>query len=255
MIKWLKKNWGDPVWSKVIADVIKTVLYPTIAFICIGIYSLISSGSFFKLFIQLFTFKIELWLVILTGILIFLIWTSIKRNKKKTQSDPNVLIDLNNVGNYDLEIELIKGWKDGKEVGDVARGSFNIEHGSLNINRTNTDGRFLIRFINYYVNNQRVQFIKSNLQLESIRRLFVTFEAKTIGGAHTFRVTCKKHNSTVWVHNASVSFRVDTNGYQRFGRIINVPIDEDFIIQMDDIEVESPQSSIQIKDFKVFELF
>jgi hypothetical protein len=268
MIKWLTKRWEDPVWSKVYA----WAICGSIAFIGLVAYALITDKSFVAIVIEWLTFKISVWIVLVLVVLIWGLYAAFKSKKETafaisplpveskkgeaalSSSHLNVLVDLNNIGDYDIELERIKGIIEGKETGELAQGSYEIKDGILNIIRTNTEGIFLLRIIQYNIDNERTSYIKSNSNIEGDRRLLVTFKAKVIGGSHSFRVICKKFFVDQWVDKANYRFIIQNETYQGFAREIKLKANEDFRIQMDDIEVENPNSSIQIKDFKVIEI-
>jgi hypothetical protein len=253
MIKWIKNNWTDPVWSKVIADIIKTTIYTIAGFIFLGIISIFKSGTFFGISKQILVYEIPIWEIFVIVVIIFLIYSIIwrKRNYVNTvTSDYKILLDLNYVGEHDIIDERLKHDNSVNE----AAGNYKIENGMLNITRTNNEGRFLIRFERYSIDGQNVSCIRNNPTLESDRRLLVSFKAKITNGSHTFRVICRKYNIAQWVHNAFVTFKIQSKEFQQYKRIIYVPANEDFQLQVDDLDVQNVSSSIQVKDFTIIEL-
>jgi len=247
MIKWIKDNWTDPVWSKVFAAIICSVG----GFILLVIYSLITTRTPFEFVTEFLSFKIALWVVLIIGAIVWLLYFisgPLKRNTTSIPSDLKVLLDLSNIGEHDVVLERLP-----VDNSKDAEGTYSIENGVLNLLRMNNEGRFLIRFTRYETDNQSVHFIRKNILLESNRRLHVSFKAKVTGGAHTFRVICRKNDIPQWVHNAFVSFKIQSNAYQPYKSIIYVPTDQDFQLQVDDLYVENAGSSIQVKEFKVVE--
>jgi hypothetical protein len=254
-MKTFKEFWSDPVWSKVIAAGITAVFGALI----LGCYSLITTKPFFDLLFQLLHLKVELWIVVSAVILVSFFYFIFRTKKKSlvTASSNNiiVLVDLANSSEFNIETEQAKVWIDNKEVGEQSVGKLDIKDGVLNLKRTNKDGRFIIRILEYNNNNITGKFIKSNINLEGDRRILVSFKAKIIGGSHSIRVVCTKKDSHLWVHKANFKFVIESKEYQDFNQILKVPANEDFNIRMEDIEVENPQSSIQIRDFMVKELY
>ena len=254
-MKTFSKFWSDPVWSKVIATGITTVS----AAVILGCYSLITTKPFFALFIQFLTIKIELWLVLLIVIFLSTPYLIFRFNKKSpvitSSNNIRVLVDLASASEFNIETEQAKIWMDNKEIGEQAIGKLDINEGILNLKRSNTDGRFIIRILDYNNGNGIERFIKSNVHLETDRRILISFKAKVIGGAHAIRVVCTKKNSHFWVHKANAKFVIDSKEYQEFNQILIVPASEEFNVRMENIEVENPQSSIQIRDFTVKELY
>lgn len=171
------------------------------------------------------------------------------------KNNETVLVDCISQDNF--EIERPKGWdqKEKREIGEPAEGTCIIKNGVLNIERINIEGRFLIRIIKYKICKEWIGFIKSKPELDSDRRLYVTFEAKVIGGKHTFRVMCKDINTNDWVNYGSAhhSFRISSEKYHHYKKELKVPTNVEFRIQVDDTEVEKPNTSIQIRGFKVVE--
>ena len=250
-----KDYWSDPVWSKVIATGISTVL----AALILGCYSLITTKPFFDLLVEFLCLKVELWVILLVVILIgglyFFIFHPKKLPLNASSNNIRVLVDLANASEFNIETEQAKVWIDNKEVGEQAVGKLDIKEGVLNLRRTNKDGRFIIRILEYYNNNIAGKFIKSNVNLEGDRRILVSFKAKIIGGSHSIRIVCTKKDSHLWVHKANFKFIIESKEYQEFNQILKVPASEDFNIRMENIEVENLQSSVQIKDFMVKELY
>ena len=254
-MKSLKEFWSDAVWSKVIAAAIIAILSTLI----LGCYSLITTKPFFDLLIEFLSLKIALWIVLLFAVLISIIYFIVRPRPTLTASAASnnilVLVDLSNASEFNIETQQAKIWLDNKEVGEQAVGKLDIKNGVLNLKRTNTDGRFIIRILEYHNNHIAGKFIKSNINLEGDRRILVSFKAKIIGGPHAIRVICTKKDSHLWVHGANFKFLIESKDYQDFNQILKVPASEDFNIRMEDIEVEHAQSSVQIRDFTVKELY
>lgn len=254
-MKTSKEFWSDPVWSKVISAGIIAVLGTLI----IGSYSLITTKPFFDLLVEFLSLKIELWIVLLFAVLISIIYFIVRPKPTLTVGTASnnilVLVDLSNASEFNIETQQAKIWLDNKEVGEQALGKLDLKDGVLNLKRTNTGGRFIIRILEYHNNHIAGKFIKSNINLESDRRILVSFKAKIIGGSHAIRVICTKKDSHLWVHGANFKFLIESKDYQDFNQILKVPASEDFNIRMEDIEVENAQSSVQIRDFTVKELY
>lgn len=213
-IEFAKKIWADPVWSKVISAIILTV-----------------GGTLIARFY--------------------------KRDKvKKTETKDITLIDLRKFNDDDIEIETPKSWdnKTNAEFGKRGEGNYNVKGGVLEIERYNTEGRYLIRFVSYDIDGKRVPYIQNSDRSKPQIRLYITFEAKVTNGAHLFRVMCKKYHDAEWVPNSHLDFRITSPEYQKHRREIKVPLGFDFRIQIDDIDNENSNSKIHIKDFKVVKL-
>ena len=95
-------------------------------------------------------------------------------------------------------------------------------------------------------------FVKNQDHSSTYVRLYVTFEAKVIKGSHKFRVVCRSFKKNEWIHGASfLNFEINNSEYQKYRREMKLPVGDDFRIQVDVLQNENENSSIQIKDFKV----
>lgn len=226
------------------------------------------------MFIEFWTIKTELWIFALSLILIYTlnytalgIWAYLigfliivvyqglfaKGISSKTIHSSNILFKSEGAGDsYFLGTEE-NAWKDNRRVGTIAKGEFSFNSGILNIERDNVEGIFLIKLQVYFEGKTPVPFIKNDVS-KSVRILSVTFHAQIIGGTHTIQVIVKKYNSFDWVHKANKKFKISNKDWNDFKAVLRIPANQDFVVDLHDIDVDKVPSSVQIKDLTIVEL-
>jgi len=262
-MKRIKAIWNDTVWSKVIAVFIcflATLLYNWVS-------SIYQRKDFGKLFLTFWSTNIPLWVVVIAFIVIWLVILYrrilIKKNTKiidapaanNIQSTiPNMFFDSSKSSFSDFEFRQERTWQNNQPIGNPGQGKLDISKGILDIERFNTEGRLLIKIIQYLNQPVAKDHIQKNIHLQSDRRISVSFRAKIIGGSRKVRVICKEYNATQWIHNANATLLINHIQWKEYTNIFRVPANKDFVIDLEDFEAEKTQSNLQLKDLLIEEL-
>ncbi len=170
-------------------------------------------------------------------------------------SSEMIFFDLNNTQEYYIKGSVEQTWENDKPVGEKGKGRLQFKQRVINLERFNSDGRFLISFLRYLSSSGIKEYIESNIYNHSTRIIAFEFEAKIIGGMHTLLLVAKKANSTDWIHNANVKISVKTGDWEKFKEYIYIPSNENFAVFFDDIEIAKAPSSIQIRNLIIKESF
>lgn len=274
----INQIWNDPVWSKVIATLI-TLLGTLIYNFVIAKYR---GKSFKQVFISFWTFKFELWVYVLFLAISFLLkfefpqfgfWNypmslavgslfyyffSIESGKgiksqfeKNSESSVLLFNSASSKAHYFICTEETN-WQGDKPVGERAKGKFTFDNYIINIERDNTDGRYLIIISNYLGNNKSL----IEKDIEKVERIIkFQFQSKIIDGSHTLKFIAKDPITRKWVHRANVEMQISSTSWRDYNSHIRIPGDKDFIITIDDVDVRKAPSSIQIRNLKITEEF
>lgn len=264
------KIWHDPVWSKVIGALIMSIITLISSFFV----AKIKGRQFKQVFIEFWTIKTEIWIFAVCLILIYTLnytvlgtWAYLigflmmvgyqglfsKGTSSKTTQSSNILFKSKGADDsYFLGIKE-NNWKDNRRVGDIAKGEFSLNNGVLNIERDNVEGIFLIKLQLYFEGKKTVPFIKKDIS-KSVRIISVIFQAKIIGGTHTINVIAKKYGKTDWVHDANKKFKISNKDWIAFKAVWRIPSNQDFVVDLHDIDVDRVPSSVQIRDLTIVEL-
>lgn len=150
---------------------------------------------------------------------------------------------------YDFEgvEEKIYEQSDGKYVAVSARalGTLSFEKGALNVQRTNTEGRYDIWLRTYCFENGEKPVIPQDDLIDGQRKLRVSCEVKTIGGEHTLKFVFRG-TSGKWLAQKEV--RVSQEQWTFINNYFLVSAKEDFVLRIQDQSVSHAPSSIQIRN-------
>ncbi|VXC45181.1 hypothetical protein BURKHO8Y_210622 [Burkholderia sp. 8Y] len=139
-----------------------------------------------------------------------------------------------------------------RPVSALGRGELRFEPGGvLSIERTNTEGRFELLFVQYSVPGSTSSFIPKNVAMAGRRKIHVQCEAKVPHGQHTLRFvtrnpeTGRRFSDTKKTVNSDAWVQIDAY-------LISDPT-QDVQIRIDDEEVRSAPSSVQLRNIRIFE--
>lgn len=146
-----------------------------------------------------------------------------------------------------------------KRVGDKdvpmtpkGEGTLNFAQGGiLDIQRTNTDGRFEIWLQNYTQEGKEQERIIPNSSLSGLRFILVRCEAKVMGGEHTLKFVLKNETTKKWLASEERKITSDTWTLVEF--YFRVSPAEECRLRIDDQDVTQTPSSIQIRNIEVME--
>lgn len=127
----LKDIWNNSVWSKVIAVIICAV-----------------GGSIFY-YSNSIWYKACYVIILLIAAVLYIVYRYVKL--KDDNANSIVLVDLHKPNLNQIETEPARMWDDVKkrEYGNKGEGNYKIENGILNIERSNKEGRYILRFLSY----------------------------------------------------------------------------------------------------------
>lgn len=179
-------------------------------------------------------------------------WSTTSTNQDLTEI---IFFDSNNTKEYYIRGKGEQIWKDGKGVGEPGKGTVKFQESVMNIERFNTAGRFVVTILKYQSASGIKECIESNIYNYAVRTISVEFEAKTIGGKYTLLVVAKRANSSEWIHGANFQVDIINREWKRFKEFLFVPADNDFIIFIDNREIEKSDCSLQLKNFIIKEVF
>jgi hypothetical protein len=141
---------------------------------------------------------------------------------------------------------------DNKPSGPKGLGTLAVEEGGvLNIQRTNTAGRFEVRLQRYLYDNLEQKRIPRNVLIAAQRKLRISCQAKVLGGEHSLRFVLKNDETGAWLANEKV--RVTRNDWTPITLYFQVSPGVDFWVRIDDEQVARAPSSVQIRNLVVAE--
>jgi hypothetical protein len=124
-------------------------------------------------------------------------------------------------------------------------GALRIEGGALNIQRTNTAGRFRLTLLRYTYGHVAREYIPKNDLIAGKRVFRLTCEGKAVGGSHTavFAVKSKRDGSRLASHEQTFS----RNEWEPAEAYLRVAPNEDCYLIVDDQAVSQSNSSLQLR--------
>jgi hypothetical protein len=211
---WFYDNiWRDPVWSKVISAAILT----GIGFVGAAIYK----------------FKNK--------------W-----RRKLPNRQTREIFNFNNANTQSFFGYNESNWANGKRVGNKSDGNYTFENSVLQIQRQNTDGKFVIKLVKYVSGSGTSNYIASDSSRIGLRIIRISFQAKVFGGSHLIWFVTKKLGDTSWIGGANVNHLVTGQNWSAHNLEFRVVQDLDLEIYIHD-ESKAAPSSVQIKDLIIQE--
>jgi hypothetical protein len=282
MPEWFTKIWNDPVWSKVIATAIWALLVLSGTYIISKYKKRTLKASFISFISQ----KLSIWVVlsclallfilnyfllpkfglgnytIVISILFFIqIFSNNSKNENNVQIEENetssnlnnnnrVIFRTQDAMHYHFSGGGEKSWVDNKAVGEPGEGSHKFENKILEIKRTNTEGKYLIKLLRYLDKNENYNklYVEKELKHSGHRTINIKFEGYITNGANLIWFVTKKVNDTAWIHQANKKFHITAKIWTKYEDYFIIPVDQDFQIFIDDREVLKSPSSVFIKD-------
>jgi len=162
-----------------------------------------------------------------------------------------VLLSFKDFAYRDFHIHELKIFEDNRETGETGRGDLTVNDGLLTISRSNKDGRLLMKIINYHIGGKELPCVPKTSDSPVLRRLNVRFEAKVTNGAQTLFIICKYTDKDQWIHNAFLKMIISDPDWEKYDRIIRLPANLDFVIDLVVRDVENDHSDLIIKDFTI----
>ena len=138
-----------------------------------------------------------------------------------------------------------------RPISDYGLGHLSFDNGVLNIQRSNTEGRYEIWLQSYVFDNQTLPSISRNDLISGQRGIRISFEAKAVGASHTLRVLLKNEKANRWLANDSRT--ISSNSWAPVKMYFQIPPNEECRLRIDDLDVSSAPSSVQIRNFVLAE--
>ncbi len=130
-------------------------------------------------------------------------------------------------------------------------GLLRVEQGVLNIQRTNTGGRFRITLLKYFYGNAVRDYIPKNDLIAGKRLLKLTCDAKAVGGVHTAVFVIKKKQGGDWLAKHEQTFT--QNEWVPVEAYLRIPPNEECYLIIDDQGISQPGSSLQLRKLTLAE--
>jgi len=142
--------------------------------------------------------------------------------------------------------------EENKFVGPKGKGLLRIEEGGiLNIERTNTEGRFEIWLEKYAYNDEVHEVLPKNEIIAGARKLRVSCQAKTVDSKHTLHFVIK--DPSTGAAPAQKLVRVSGNEWSFIDFILLVSPSIDCVLRIYDRDVSEVPSSVQIRNLRLAE--
>jgi hypothetical protein len=130
-------------------------------------------------------------------------------------------------------------------------GTVSFNNGIINIQRTNTDGRYELWLNTYIYPDGEKSLIPKDELIAGQRRFRISCEVKVVGGEHTLEFVFKGLETADWL--AYGERRVTEENWIPITMYFLVSAKENCQLRIDDQEVSQAQSSIQIRNFVLAE--
>ena len=140
-----------------------------------------------------------------------------------------------------------------KAISGHGLGRLALDNGVLSIERSNTEGRFEVWLKTYFFDGQAAPSITRSDLISGERAIRISFEAKAVGASHTLRVLLKNEKTDKWL--AEESHIISTNAWTPIKIYFQISPAEECRLRIDDLDVTSTPSSVQIRSFAVVERY
>jgi hypothetical protein len=138
-----------------------------------------------------------------------------------------------------------------RAISGFGRGHLSLENGVLNIQRSNTEGRFEVWLQAYFFDGHQSQLMPGNDLISGQRGIRISFEAKALGASHTLRVVLKNEKSNNWLGNENRT--ITSNFWTPVKIYFQVPPADQCRLRIDDLDVTHAPSSVQIRNLVLAE--
>lgn len=141
------------------------------------------------------------------------------------------------------------------DQGARAEGKHNFLEGRiLNVERTNREGRYEVKLIQYEHGGMRQPFVPKNLAIAGPRHIKVQYLAKAIGARHHLRGVLKSTGKDgPWIAKEQGRYIDEGGPWEPVEWFFHANPSLDFWVRLDDLDVSAVPSSVQIKDLRVIE--
>jgi hypothetical protein len=139
-----------------------------------------------------------------------------------------------------------------KPISEYGTGVLTFESGGvLNIQRSNTDGRYEVTLQAYVFGGTETTAIPRDDLIPGLRRLRLSCETKAAGAEHTLRFVLKNQKTNKWV--AQDERTITSNAWTPIKIYFQIPPTEECSLRIDDLNVTHAPSSVQIRNLLLAE--
>ena len=150
------------------------------------VYNYITSKSqninFKDAFLNFWEYKIEIWIYVLFSVIVFtliILYKDYKNRSKplhsKDLNSGTLLFESDKAKNHFFIASGEQTWENDKPISEVGKGSFTFKDQIIDIDRSNKDGRFLIKIVKYYLSDSPTDFIKRDIYKQGVRIINIKF--------------------------------------------------------------------------------
>jgi TIR domain-containing protein len=154
---------------------------------------------------------------------------------------------------FDFEHSPAQLWRriDGVDtpVSGYGLGRVTFQKGVLDIQRTNTDGRYEVLLRSYLFRGMALPTIPPHHLISG--KIRISFEARAAGASHTLRVVLKNDKENRWLANHSQT--IVSTSWEPVVIYFSIQTGEECRLRIDDLDVTKAPSSVQIRKFVVAE--
>lgn len=191
----------------------------------------------------------------IAGYITLILTIVFRRNTKQQFKNLKIVYLGTHPSPFDFKATKERKWdsKTNSRIGKLAEGEFTIISDVINIDRTNIDGQFELRLVNYTYNGNKTDFIKKDVTRDSNRNLRLKCDIKLSGnGSQEITFVLKsKDKAGLWL--ASKKILVTEKQWKPLDLYFTPSYDKDFFIRIDSRNVVQPPNSVQIRNLTVIE--
>jgi hypothetical protein len=135
-----------------------------------------------------------------------------------------------------------------KRIPGKAAGKINyLDKGIINIERSNSEGRYELYLRSYTLGARKSETIPKDVVEDAPRRLRVSCEARTLNGEHTLRFVIRDRESQKWIGKSAVH-RISSPQWRRIEGYFTVPALAEAELRIDDEDISVFPSTVQIRN-------
>jgi hypothetical protein len=134
----------------------------------------------------------------------------------------------------------------GKAAGEVKY----LDKGIINIERSNSEGRYELYLRSYTLGARKSEFIPKDTVEDEPRRLRISCEARTLNGEHTLRFVMRDREAKKWIGKSYVH-RISSPEWRRIEGYFTVRALVEAELRIDDEDISIFPSTIQIRNLIV----
>jgi hypothetical protein len=162
--------------------------------------------------------------------------------------DEVIVYQSNENPGFDIHGHEGRIWDSGRPATEKATGVLSfLEHGIINVHRTNSDGKYEIYLHKYVMTGGKSsELIPKNSAGDKPRRFRVSCEARSLLGDHTVKIGMRDvGGGGTWYGQAT--YRISSQEWKRLEAYFSVPASAEACLRIDDQDVSTVPSTIQFR--------